>query len=83
MNDKFILQATHVETIHWRIYNRQGRLIYETRDLEEATQFGWDGTAFGEPQPEGSYVWILEALYTDGTPVLIDGKIKGSITLVR
>jgi gliding motility-associated-like protein len=83
MNDRFILRCSNLETIHWRIYNRAGRLIYETQDPEEATRSGWDGNAFGEPQPAGTYVWILEGSYHDGTPVLIDGKNKGSVTLIQ
>jgi gliding motility-associated-like protein len=83
MNDAFMLRSTHVESVNLRIYNRQGLLIYETRDVEEATQTGWDGTANGEPQPPGSYVWILEGTFNDGSPLLIEGKTKGSITLIR
>ena len=83
MNDEFTLEATHVAEVHLRIYNRQGRLVYETQDVKEAAETGWDGNAFGGPQPAGSYVWILEGIYTDGSPILIDGEIKGNVTLIR
>ena len=83
MNDEFTLEATQVERVHWRIYNRQGRLVYETQDVVQAIKFGWDGNAFGEAQPAGTYVWILEGSYTDGSPILIDGNIKGNVTLIR
>ncbi|WP_026135739.1 gliding motility-associated C-terminal domain-containing protein, partial [Nafulsella turpanensis] len=83
MNDYFMLHATGIDKIHWRIYNRQGRLVYETKDVAEATMVGWDGRANGEPQPEGSYVWILEGSYEDGSPVLVNGDVKGSVTLIR
>lgn len=83
INDYFILRASHVEQIHLRIFNRQGRLVYETKDLQEATQNGWDGRSSGEAQPEGTYVWILEGSSQNGTPLSVNGKISGSVTLIR
>jgi len=41
---------------HFAIYNRQGMLLFSTTDPEAA----WDGTAQGQPQPQGVYVYKVE-----------------------
>ncbi|EMR00937.1 delta-60 repeat domain protein [Cesiribacter andamanensis AMV16] len=81
MNDAFIVHARQLQSLHWRIYNRQGRLVYETSSVEEATQQGWDGTVGGKPQPEDSYMWIL--IYQHNAAGASGTKMTGSVTLIR
>nr|WP_255651232.1 Calx-beta domain-containing protein [Cesiribacter sp. SM1] len=81
MNDAFVLHARNLRALHWRIYNRHGRLIYETTSIEDATAVGWDGTVNGEPQPEDSYIWIL--VYQENAPEAGSTKLTGSVTLIR
>jgi gliding motility-associated-like protein len=60
----------------FRVYNRAGQLIFETRDWTNK----WDGTFKGNPQDPGTYVWILS--YTN----IDTGKrynLKGSTVLIR
>lgn len=82
-NDLFLLRASDIEQIHWMIYNRQGRLVYETKDVLEATQSGWDGSVRGEPQPEDSYIWVVEGSGKGGLPLSVNGRTSGSVTLIR
>ena len=51
---------------------------------------GWDGTdKDGVPCIQGSYIWIIEAMFTDNNPwpgmKTSDGSAhtKGNITLIR
>ncbi|WP_225000346.1 Calx-beta domain-containing protein [Cesiribacter sp. SM1] len=83
VNDSFLLHTRKLGALQLRIYNLNGRLVYTTNNFEEATIRGWDGRANGEAQPEGSYLWVLDAHYPDGSPVLIGGKTTGNVTLVR
>ena len=55
---------------YFRIYNRWGQLLYETRTQNE----GWDGTFRGQPQPVETYTWIFEGLDGSGAPVKASGK---------
>jgi gliding motility-associated-like protein len=40
----------------FKIYNRWGQLIFESRDKSK----GWDGTYLGKAQPIETYVWQIE-----------------------
>ncbi|HEY6975273.1 MAG TPA: T9SS type B sorting domain-containing protein [Chitinophagaceae bacterium] len=60
LNDLFRLKYPNiVKTIHFSVYNRMGKKIFETTDPYK----GWDGTINGIPQPVGTYIWQIN--YTD------------------
>jgi gliding motility-associated-like protein len=70
------LNAWKAKDLHFRVYNRYGQLIWETRDWTRK----WDGRMNGKPLETGTYVWMLE--YTDGD----NGKkvsLKGTTVLIR
>ena len=60
---------------YFRIYNRWGQLLFETK----TDQKGWDGTLQGTPQNTQVVVWEAEGLGVDGTIY----KRKGTAVLVR
>ena len=63
------------ELHYFRIYNRWGQLMYETKTNYE----GWDGRYKGAVQPTQVVVWIVEG-------VGVDGRVytkKGTSTLIR
>ncbi|RQO30764.1 hypothetical protein DBR32_08535 [Taibaiella sp. KBW10] len=59
----------------FQIFNRWGEKVFETTDINK----GWDGSFNGKPQAMGSYVYIIDAVTTEGKPF----KKTGTITLVR
>jgi gliding motility-associated-like protein len=59
----------------FRIYNRWGQLVFETK----TEQKGWDGIYEGKLQPMQGYTWVLEAVDIDGFAV----SRKGSAMLLR
>ena len=70
------LNAWKAKELHFRVYNRYGQLIWETRDWTRK----WDGRMNGKPLETGTYVWMLE--YVDGD----SGKKvsqKGTTVLIR
>ena len=75
-NDRFHAVAAGIVNIsYFNIYNRTGQLVYSSHNSSE----GWDGTRNGQPQPEGSYVWMIQG--TD-----YQGKMhvkKGVVVLIR
>ena len=75
-NDLFqpVLSFTPLE-YHLIISDRQGNILFETRDYHSA----WDGTQNGNPQPQGVCLWFLKLT----TP---SGKIiskTGTITIIN
>jgi hypothetical protein len=76
MNAVFRPIPVGISSLHYfRIYNRQGRLVYATSSIGS----GWDGRLNGVPQASGGYVWMAEG--TDYTGGIITKK--GVMVLIR
>lgn len=69
------LQNLVPEIKSMRIFNRWGKVIYQTNDIEA----GWDGTFNGTPVNNGVYVYTLEIVCFDGSTELK----QGNVTLIR
>jgi len=79
LNDYFYprqLLTRGLTTFKMNIYNRWGQLIFETTTLDGA---GWDGKLNGVDQPEGVYVYIIDATFKDGQKE----HHNGNVTLLR
>ena len=79
MNDYFFPRqylARGLTSFHMMIYNRWGQLLFETTNLMGA---GWDGKFNGKDQPEGVYVYIMDATFKDGQKE----QHQGNVTLIR
>jgi gliding motility-associated-like protein len=69
------LNAYKATNLIFRVYNRFGSLIFETRDWTKK----WDGAKNGMPQPTGTYIWILE--YNDANKKKV--SLRGTTVLIR
>lgn len=72
INDFFkpVLSFTPVE-YHLIISDRQGKILFETRDyLDE-----WDGTQNGKYQPERVCLWFLKVITPSGKPISRTGTL--------
>jgi gliding motility-associated-like protein len=75
-NDTFGIQASVPLTyFHIKIYDNTNILIFESEDLKKC----WDGTYNSQPEPSGSYPWIIE-YEADGVP---RAKMTRSVELLR
>lgn len=74
-NDVFRIPQVGFSELQMRIFDRWGKLIVESYDLD----FGWDGKSGGSPVPEGVYVCQLMARTGTGAEV----KRNIAITLIR
>jgi gliding motility-associated-like protein len=70
------LNAYKATNLLFRVYNRYGQLIFETKDWTHK----WDGTFKRFQQPAGAYVWTLD--YTDN-PGNKKISLKGTTVLIR
>ena len=77
VNDVFEIKEKGITEWHMKVYDRWGKLVWETFDVNDS----WDGTALGsgKPLPQGAYTYEIDLVWYRG-----DGFHKvGTITLFR
>ncbi|TKC60030.1 T9SS type B sorting domain-containing protein [Pedobacter hiemivivus] len=74
-NDILYVYGNTIAKLKLRVYNQWGQFLYESLSIQN----GWDGTYRGTLQPNGVYVYYLDADFNDGTKA----TKKGTITLLR
>ena len=70
------LNAWKAVDLMFRVYNRFGQLLFETRDWTHR----WDGKYRGQGSDPGTYVWILQYVNRDTGKQVFQ---KGSTILIR
>jgi gliding motility-associated-like protein len=75
-NDYFFPKnATVIKTANLLIFNRWGKLLFQTTDIEK----GWDGKTNGSESPVGTYFWTLSY-----TTIKNENKtLNGFLNLIR
>jgi gliding motility-associated-like protein len=75
-NDKLFPLTVHIKQLYYfRVYNRWGQLMFETKEMEK----GWDGIFGSKPQVMDVYTWTVEAIGDDGKHF----KRSGNSVLLR
>ncbi len=74
-NDVLYVRGAAIETVHLRIFNRWGELVFETTSMN----FGWDGAWRGKPAEMDAYAFVLNVTFVDGTAL----QKTGNVTLLR
>jgi gliding motility-associated-like protein len=83
-NDTFVATGEGIQEVNFRIYNRLGQVVYQTNNVNELLNQGWDGTVNGRLQSSEAYVWVLQGKFIDGSELkTIDGKQSGTVILAR
>jgi len=78
-NDYFFprqLLSKQIVKFHMDVYDRWGQIVFQT---DNTAGRGWDGNFNSKPQPEGVYIYYIDA-QLNGYP---EEKIKGNVTLLR
>lgn len=70
------LNAFKATNLEFRVYNRYGQIVFETKDWRKR----WDGTLNGQKQPSGIYVWTLSFIHSDTKEKIFQ---KGTTALIR
>jgi gliding motility-associated-like protein len=82
----FLPKGKSLKEYHLQIFDVWGGLLWETKELDEtgSPAIGWNGTSKGASVPQGTYVWKIHAIFSDGTIWQgKDGFKTGPIYLVR
>jgi len=74
-NDVFHVYGEGITDFDWRIFDRWGKQIFYTDDIN----MGWDGKVNGRNAPEGVYTYKL--IYRDGTNK--KNYLYGTVTIIR
>jgi gliding motility-associated-like protein len=83
-NDNLMIYGlSSTSSFKFRIFNREGSLVYETEDARQAATSGWNGFVQGTRQPSGIYYWRVDGETPGGDKLLLNGKVTGSILLVH
>ncbi len=75
LNEHFHFSALRLQSAAFKIFNRQGVLMYEGTESSE----GWDGTYQGRRTPTGAYVYLIEGIDDFGETFVR----KGTFLLLR
>jgi gliding motility-associated-like protein len=75
VNDRMRVIPVGLTLQFFRIYDRWGKLIYQTAQHKD----GWDGMLQGRPATAGTYVWQVQASTKSGQII----KRHGTLQLIR
>jgi gliding motility-associated-like protein len=75
VNDELRVLGSGFSDMIFRIYNRYGQLVFETRD----STIGWDGTVNGVKQEMEVYTYHIRVVFQDSDVV----EETGTVTLLR
>jgi gliding motility-associated-like protein len=77
LNDQFkiLYNSSVVAVNYFKVYNKMGKLVFETNNIEE----GWDGRVNGIMQDSDAYYWVAE--YRSWNNKIF--QRKGSVVLLK
>ncbi len=80
-NDVFYPRGIGIKVVKsFRIYNRWGQLVFERDDIQLNDEHsGWDGTFNGAKPVPDTYIYAMDAVCDNGSPI----DWKGDVTLIR
>ncbi|MCX6198611.1 MAG: PKD domain-containing protein [Bacteroidetes bacterium] len=76
LNDMLFVRGIGLRSLeYFRVYNRWGLLVYESKNISE----GWDGRINGKEADVATYVYLLKGICSSGNTI----EKSGNVTLVR
>ncbi len=82
-NDVFKIYGFGVLNLSLTITDLQNHIIFQSVDLSEIMDKGWNGAYNGTPMPEGQYRWIIRGRFLNGEDIHFNGKNSGLFILIR
>jgi gliding motility-associated-like protein len=79
LNDVFRPDGKGVANYSLQVFNRWGKLIFETTQYNN----GWNGKIDNEPAPAGTYFFLLQAQDSFGNSLFGGDVMEGEVTLLR
>ncbi|MDA3954387.1 MAG: FG-GAP-like repeat-containing protein [Bacteroidales bacterium] len=82
-NDYFKVYGFGIKEINLIVFNEMGVPIFESNNLNEILNIGWDGNNNGYQVKDGKYFWKIDGEFYSGEKLLFNGKNIGVITILR
>ncbi|MEN7547291.1 cadherin domain-containing protein [Rapidithrix thailandica] len=82
-NDYFRVRGENLLELNFKVFNSLGEMVYQTNDVYEATNRGWDGTIHGNTAPVGTYSWQIEGRFESGKAIMINDRNIGVVNLLK
>lgn len=82
-NDFFKVYGRGLASLELRVYDRWAEVVYQSSDVQEITETGWNGMTGVKKQPAGSYLWVIAGFFESGKKVTIEGKNNGTLILYK
>jgi gliding motility-associated-like protein len=80
INDQFVVNTTlTISKFEMQVFDRWGDLVYDGHDVAR----GWDGTAKGQPQNPGVYVYWIKMDFINGKGEMEQKLWSGDVSLLR
>lgn len=83
INDRFLVYGFGVKTLKLRVYDRFGRTVFESADVNFIQNVGWDGKSDGKELPTDTYFYSISGTLESGEAIKVQGKNNGSVFLNR
>jgi gliding motility-associated-like protein len=83
INDFFKIYGLGIMELKLLIFNDLGVTVFESNDLDEITNNGWNGAFNGNQVKDGKYFWKISGQFYSGEKVLFNGSNTGIITILR
>lgn len=74
-NDVFLARGSGIADFHLRVYNRWGKIVFESKNIN----VGWDGKYDGQMLPIETVLYIVVAKFINGEAAYR----KGDLTIIR
>jgi len=85
--------GSNLKEYHIMVLDSWGHVLWQSTklDSEGSPVEEWDGRYNGDLMPQGTYMWVINAMFKDGTPWEGSaikpggnkGKTRGTVTLIR
>ncbi|SHJ49794.1 gliding motility-associated C-terminal domain-containing protein [Reichenbachiella agariperforans] len=83
-NDHLLIYGLEsIIDVSFKIWTKNGVVVFASNDLVTLTKYGWDGKYRGKPLPSGVFFWGVSGTYEDGNPIYLNGVESGVIHLAR
>jgi gliding motility-associated-like protein len=68
------------QILNMKVFDRWGNLVFDRENIAFGQEgAGWDGRFNGQKMPPGTYVYLIDVQFINGTTI----QYKGDITLIR